>query len=201
MGRVWDSEYLQGAIMIATYTDWVATHPLLSAMIQFAFLGTLGEILSFSLRQKKIAIPCTWWQVILKMLAWALLGVLIKLAFTGMKGFALALVEHGFLPLSFKNGLGWAFSVSVLTNLLFGPQMMAFHRLEDNLIMRQKGFTGIQRSWWTLLWFWIPAHTLTFLLPADLQIGLAALWSLVLGLIMGLTRSQTSGRPSEKELV
>jgi len=50
------------------------------------------------------------------MLAWALLGVLIKLALTGMKGFALALVEHGFLPGSFEKGLGWAFSVSVLTD-------------------------------------------------------------------------------------
>jgi len=109
-----------------------------------------------------------------------------------MKGFALALIEHGFLPVSFEKGLGWAFSVSVLTNLLFGPQMMAFHRLEDNLIMRQKGFAGIQRSWWTLIWFWIPAHTLTFLLPAYLQIGLAALWSLVLGLIMGLNRQKSN---------
>lgn len=181
--------------MIATYTDWVASNPLLSAMIQFALLGTLGEVISFSLSQKKLAIPCAWWQFILKMLAWAILGVLIKLAFIGMKGFALALMEHGFLPLSFKEGLGWAFSVSVLTNLLFGPQMMAFHRLEDNLIMHQKGFVGIQRSWATLLWFWIPAHTLTFLLPADLQIGLAALWSLVLGLIMGLTRP----KPNENE--
>jgi len=181
--------------MIETYTQWVASNPLLSAMIQFAILGTLGEIISFSLRQKKIAIPCTWWQMILKMLAWAVLGVLIKLAFVGMKGFALALIEHGFLPFSFNGGLGWAFSVSVLTNLLFGPQMMAFHRLEDNLIMRQKGFVGIQRSWATLLWFWIPAHTLTFLLPSDLQIGLAALWSLALGLIMGLTRP----KPNENE--
>ncbi len=174
--------------MITTYTAWVTSNPLLSAMIQFAILGTLGEIISFSLRQKKIDIPCSWWQLILKMLAWALLGVLIKVAFTGMKGFALALIAHGFLPGSFEKGLGWGFSVSVLTNLLFGPQMMAFHRLEDNLIMGKKGFDGIQRSWATLLWFWIPAHTLTFLLPADLQIGLAALWSIILGLIMGFTR-------------
>jgi len=186
--------------MIATYTDWVASNPLLSAMIQFAILGTLGEIMSFSLRQKKVAIPSSWWQLILKMLAWAVLGMLIKLSFTGMKGFALALIEHGFLPLSFNDDLGWALTVSVLTNLLFGPQMMAFHRLEDNLIMRQKGFSGIQRSWWTLIWFWIPAHTLTFLLPADLQIGLAALWSLVLGLIMGLTRPNSNKKEELTDL-
>jgi hypothetical protein len=32
----------------------------------------------------------------------------------------------------------------------------------------------------------IPAHTITFSLPADYQIRLAALWSLALGLILGL---------------
>ena len=66
--------------------------------------------------------------------------------------------------------------------------MMAFHRLEDNLILRRKGFAGITTAWKTLLWFWIPAHTVTFSLPADYQIGLAALWSLALGVIMGLTK-------------
>ena len=65
--------------------------------------------------------------------------------------------------------------------------MMAFHRLTDNLILRRSGFAGIQRAWWTLLWFWIPAHTLTFSLPLDYQVGLAAVWSVVLGIIMGLS--------------
>jgi hypothetical protein len=36
-----------------------------------------------------------------------------------------------------------------------------------------------------MIWFWIPAHTITFSLPTDFQIGLAALWSVVLGVILG----------------
>ena len=48
------------------YLNWVTQNPLLSAAIQFAILGTLGEIISFSIQKKKIAIPCTWWQMILK---------------------------------------------------------------------------------------------------------------------------------------
>ncbi|MDO9695544.1 MAG: hypothetical protein Q7W56_12510, partial [Candidatus Latescibacteria bacterium] len=70
----------------------------------------------------------------------------------------------------------------------FGPQMMAFHRWEDNLILRRHGYAGITTAWWTLVWFWIPAHTVTFSLPADYQIGLAALWGLVLGVILGLSK-------------
>jgi hypothetical protein len=95
------------------------------------------------------------------------------------------------IPAVFGAGIGWAFAVSVFTNILFGPQMMAFHRLEDNLILGNNGFQGITKAWWTLVWFWIPAHTITFMLPPNFQIGLAAAWSLVLGLIMGFSKKKT----------
>ncbi|MFO7654937.1 MAG: hypothetical protein R6X25_14135 [Candidatus Krumholzibacteriia bacterium] len=180
--------------MIA-YAEWVNAHPLLSAAVQFAILGTLGEVISASVRARRPALPCGIGQLAAKVAAWALLGLVIKAGFTGMKGFTRALIEHGFLPARAASGLGWAVSVSVLTNLFFGPQMMAFHRLEDNLILRRRGFAGIERAWWTLVWFWIPAHTLTFSLPPEYQIGLAALWGLVLGIILGLTTPPTP-RPS-----
>ncbi len=64
--------------------------------------------------------------------------------------------------------------------------MMLFHRLEDNLIMREWSWGGLRKAWFTLIWFWIPAHTVTFSLPREFQIGLAALWSVALGVIMGL---------------
>jgi hypothetical protein len=170
------------------YLNWVTQNPFLSAAIQFGILGTLGEVVSFSIQKKKIAIPGTWLQILGKVFAWAVLGIVIKYGFAGMKGFTQALLDHQLLPAFMGAGLGWAFAVSVFTNVFFGPQMMAFHRLEDNLILGQRGFQGITNAWKTLIWFWIPAHTITFLLPADLQIGLAALWSLVLGIIMGATR-------------
>jgi hypothetical protein len=170
------------------YLNWVTSYPLLSAAIQFAFLGTLGEIISFSIQKKKLLIPCSWLQLLAKVFAWAILGIVIKYGFAGMKGFTQSLLDHELLPAFLGTGLGWAFAVSVFTNVFFGPQMMVFHRLEDNLILGQKGFQGITNAWKTLIWFWIPAHTITFLLPPDLQISLAALWSLVLGIIMGATK-------------
>jgi hypothetical protein len=170
-----------------TYTTWVAANPLLAAALQFALLGTLGELLSHLIITRRPGLPCTVPQLLAKMLGWAVLGVIIKYGFSGMKGFTRALVDHKLLPALCGTGLGWAFAVSVLTNIFFGPQMMAFHRLTDNLILRRSGFAGIQRAWWTLLWFWIPAHTLTFSLPLDYQVGLAAVWSVVLGIIMGLS--------------
>ncbi len=172
------------------YLKWVSEYPLLSAAVQFALLGTLGEIISFVIQQRRLGLPGSAGQIVAKMLAWALLGIIIKYGFTGMRGFTRALLDHQLLPAFFGQGVGWALAVSILTNTFFGPQMMAFHRLEDNLILGQRGFEGITRAWTTLIWFWIPAHTITFLMPVDVQIGLAAAWSLVLGIIMGLSRTR-----------
>lgn len=174
--------------MFQAYAGWVSAHPFQSAALQFAILGTLGEVIATSLRNRRFTLPCTPMQLALKALAWALLGLVIKYGFIGMKGFTQALLDKGMLPAFLSHGLGKAFAVSVLTNAFFGPQMMAFHRIEDNLILGEKGFAGIQRAWWTLLWFWIPAHTVTFALPVDYQIGLAAVWGLVLGIILGLAK-------------
>jgi hypothetical protein len=170
------------------YVTWVRAHPLLSATIQFALLGTLGELISHVIRKRDMHVNWTLRLWIGKPLAWALLGVVIKYGFSGMRGFVQALVEHDLLPAVCAGGLAGAFALSIFTNMFFGPQMMAFHRLEDNLIARTWNWNGLQKAWWTLVWFWIPAHTITFSLPLEYQIGLAAVWSLVLGIIMGLTK-------------
>lgn len=172
---------------MTSYRLWVQAHPFLSAALQFALLGTLGEIVASSLRARRPALPCTGLQVLAKALAWALLGLIIKAGFVGMRGFTRALLDHHILPAFLGAGLGWAFALSTLTNLFFGPQMMLFHRLEDNLILGRSGFEGMMPAIRTLAWFWIPAHTLTFSLPVEFQVGLAALWSLALGVILGLT--------------
>lgn len=169
------------------YIEWVKDNPLFSAFVQFALLGTLGEWLPFVWRRRRLALPCAWWRFIWKIPAWGLLGVLIKYGFVGMRGFLSGLVEHSLLPAVCAAGLGQAFALSVLTNLFFGPQMMAFHRLEDNLILGEWRFDGLTTAWKSLIWFWIPAHTITFALPREFQIGLAAAWSIVLGFILGFT--------------
>jgi len=172
------------------YIQWVVQNPLLSAAIQFACLGTLGELISCWIQKGRIHSPFGLCRLGAKILAWALLGVIIKYGFVGMKGFTIALLDHELLPQCLASGVGWAFALSVFTNLFFGPQMMFFHRLEDNLIMGDWNLKGLHRALWTLLWFWIPAHTLTFSLPKEYQIGLAALWSVVLGVIMGLAKKR-----------
>jgi hypothetical protein len=181
---------------MTSYRLWVQTHPFFSAACQFGLLGTLGELAASVIRTRQVSLPCKAWQLLAKVIAWAVLGVVIKAGFVGMKGFTHALIDSHLLPGFLGRGFGWAIALSTLTNLFFGPQMMLFHRMEDNLILGQRGFDNMAPALWTLLWFWIPAHSLTFSLPVDFQIGLAALWSVALGLILGLAGSRRSSESS-----
>ena len=172
--------------MFECYAGWVGDNPFLSAAVQFALLGTLGELLPGWLQKGRL-LPFTRTQLLGKALGWALIGLLIKTGFLMMQGAAQAILDHGLLPAIFTGNPWRALLVSVVTNLFFGPQMMFFHRLCDNVILKQRHWAGLEKAWWTLIWFWIPAHTLTFVLPTDFQVGLAALWSVVLGVILGYT--------------
>jgi hypothetical protein len=169
------------------YIDFIKQNPFLSASIQFAILGTLGECISLWIKRKSLSTGWSFWTFTGKILAWAFLGIIIKLGFIGMKAFTVSIISLGFIPSFLTYGVGKAFLISLFTNLFFGPQMMVIHRIEDNIIEGKWSFTNIQKAWATLLWFWIPAHTFTFSLPSYYQIGLAAVWGLVLGIILGTT--------------
>ena len=78
-----------------------------------------------------------------------------------------------------------AFTLSTFTNLQFGIFMVVFHRVLDNIIVKVKNWKGLEKGMLCMIWFWIPAHTITFMLPRDFQIGLAALWSVALGILLG----------------
>jgi len=165
------------------YIELVKSAPILTAMVQFAVLGTFGDIVARWLGERRLFMPFDARSVVLKMLEWAALAVCIKYAFVGFNGFADVLTGHGLLP---ELGLFWhAFAVSAFMNLQFGPFLVIAHRLLDNAIAGRPNWANLDKGLLTLLWFWIPAHTVTFMLPRELQIGLAALWSVALGALLG----------------
>lgn len=166
-----------------TYVELVKAYPIYSAMIQFAILGTLGDVISKWMQQGKIFLPYKLPIIILKMIEWAIIAITIKYAFVGYQGFVDNLITHQLLP---DLGLfGRAFTVSVSMNLQYGLFLVIFHRLLDNLIAKQNNWKNIDKGILSLIWFWIPAHTFTFMLDKPYQIGLAAIWSVVLGFILG----------------
>lgn len=174
--------------MIEYYLYWVKNYPIISSAIQVAILGMFGELLASRIRLKK------WyffgpgpWRFVAKLLVWAFLGITFKYAFSGFFGFVDAIAAKGFWFSAVSTSLfAKALSVSIFTNLLFGPVMMLFHRWTDNYIEKKEmNWESLQKAWRTLIWFWIPAHTLTFSLPSHLQVGLAAVWAVALGIILG----------------
>jgi hypothetical protein len=90
-------------------------------------------------------------------------------------------------------------------NIVFAPWLMVLHSVTDHHIGRTGGrlrglltpiafgeiLAGLN---WPVLWhflfkktiplFWIPAHTVTFLLPPEYQIVFAALLGIVLGVLL-----------------
>jgi hypothetical protein len=165
------------------YISLVTEYPILTAMVQFALLGTLGDIISKWIIKRKVFLPFGFNILLLKMVEWAFLAICIKYAFIGFLGFVDNLIQHGLLP--DVGSLGKAFAISASMNLQFGPFLVIMHRILDNTIAREKNWNNLGKGLLSLVWFWIPAHTITFILPKPYQIGLAAVWSVVLGIILG----------------
>lgn len=167
------------------YMTWVQKSPIISTIIQFAILGTIGEIISKWLVQKSFRYPFSFTMTLWKMLVWAALGVGTKYAFKGFTGFVNALMDNQMWPAFQARTFGYAFSLSALMNLQFGLFLVIMHRVLDNLPEKKKNWKNLDKSMYSLLWFWIPAHTVTFMVQDALRIGLAAIWSVALGLILG----------------
>ncbi len=183
----------------------------LMSFVKFGVLATFGECLA--LRIVAGTYNREGFGVLPKMIVWGLLGIVIKLAFVIFAtGAPHALVSLGFAvdPGSIQNGdfgsrLVTALSISVSLNLIFAPVMMTLHKITDLHIQEGGGkvavlFTPIdiagilQKIDWQVMYhfvykktlplFWIPAHTITFLLPGEFQILFAAVLGIALGLIL-----------------
>ncbi len=104
-----------------------------------------------------------------------------------------------------------AFVISALINLIFAPVFMTLHKITDTHIIDNKGslkgfFTYIRfydifpRINWSIQWnfifkktipfFWIPAHTITFLMPGEYRIIFAAILGIVLGVILSISANK-----------
>ena len=113
---------------------------------------------------------------------------------------------------AFDIGLGGtrilsAFAISTFMNLVFAPVFMTLHKITDTHILDNKGtlsgfFSPIKykeifpKLNWSVQWgfvfkktipfFWIPAHTITFLMPSEYRIIFAAVLGIVLGVILSI---------------
>lgn len=198
--------------------NWAtAHHPYIMAFFKFAILATLGEMLALRIREgvynKKgfgVLPRMMVWGFLGMCIAMAM--VIFKVgvpAFLGSLGWHDAATLFGAAEFSWGK-LGIAFAVSVLMNSIFAPVMMTFHKCTDIHITDNGGTVrGLLRPMkmrdifahkvnWDMQWnfvikktiplFWFPAHTITFILPANLQVLFAALLGVALGLILAIKK-------------
>jgi len=193
-------------------------HGFIMSFVKFAILATTGEVIG--LRIVSGNYNSTNFGIFPRAIVWGLLGITIKIAFiifaTGVpsvlaySGMAnVSTIMKGDLTL---DKLLLAFSISIALNLIYAPILMTIHKITDIHITNNGGtirglFTAIQvekiivnmdwhKQWSfvfkkTIPFFWIPAHTITFLLPADMQILFAAALGVALGVILAISSLQS----------
>lgn len=178
-------------------------HPYLMGFVKFAVMATMGELLAIRIVSGRWSKPVG---MMYKTVLWGVFGMMIVLAF-GVFSIGIAgSIKSGLL---FGGGgalqpLITAFFISFAMNASFGPAFMAVHRITDTYIdMRAEGSRPdlaavLARIDWqgfihfvvakTCPYFWIPAHTVTFLLPPEYRVLVAAYLSIALGAILAYAR-------------
>lgn len=144
--------------------------------------------------------------LLFRALIWGFLGMVIVAIFSIFSIGVTGLVEKGMLP-----GKGsvfvTAFLISAIMNTTFAPCMMMFHRYTDTWIDLKHSRGGkitskdvVTAIDWngfvsfvlfkTVPLFWIPAHTITFMLPGEYRVLMAAFLSIALGAILAFSKKK-----------
>ena len=197
------------------YSTFNATHGMVMSFLKFSILSTLGEMLGCRISTGKYVTPT--FGVLPRMVVWGLLGMGINMAmiifskgtpmfmqYMGMTNAVEAFTTDGFS----MDKLWVALAVSVAMNTIFAPVFMTFHKVTDAHIAahggslkalvtpipmaERLGTLNWQAQWGfvfrkTIPFFWYPAHTITFLLPAEQRVLFAALLGIVLGVLLAVS--------------
>ncbi|WP_027178813.1 Mpv17/PMP22 family protein [Maridesulfovibrio bastinii] len=203
--------------------NFAESHPYVMSFLKFAILGTLGEMVALRITSKNYNMPGFGLKP--RFIVWGCIGVLIHTAFiiyaTGTPNFlhvlGFAIQDNALADGNFMTRLGLAFSISALMNLLFAPLFMLAHGVVSIHIEKTGGslhgfFSPINignilgEIDWKMTWgfvfkktipfFWIPAHTITFLLPPDLRVLFAASLGVVLGVILAFASLNSVESPA-----
>ena len=201
------------------YKTFNAGHGMVMSFLKFAILSTAGELLG--LRLSAGVYLKRGFGVWPRAVVWGILGMGINLAmiifsngvpvaleYCGLQGAAAAMAG----PVTLMKVLV-ALCISIGMNGIFAPVFMTFHKITDTHILACGGslralatpipmariMTGL--NWdaqWnfvfkkTIPFFWVPAHTVTFLLPGEARVLFAALLGVVLGVLLAVAARMKS---------
>lgn len=206
--------------LYAAYYDFNARHAVFLGGIKFAVLSTIGEVIALRIRTGSYADLKTFGVVPRMVVwfflgAWIVMAMRIFGAGTPPLADYICSAD-GKIVEAMKGGVSWykligAFSISLLQNTAFAPVFMTLHKITDTHIMNCGGslrafctpmrvgdiMAGLNwKAQWsfvfkkTIPFFWIPAHTVTFMLPGEYQVLFAAFLGIVLGVILAFAANK-----------
>jgi hypothetical protein len=201
-----------------THTLFINTtkqHPYIMGFVKVSILATMGELLAVRIitgdYNKNTGL-------IYKFIVWGFLGMAFALVFDLFANGVAGSMKNGLLPAfandTFTGKLGFAFFTSALMNLIFGPTFMALHRVTDTYIDLGNGRLAsifkvkleevTKKIDWhgfvsfvvlkTVPIFWIPAHTITFMLPSEYRVLMASFLSIALGGILAFSKRRKTSK-------
>jgi len=187
------------------FVEFTTEHAYMGGFVKFFILATMGELLAIRIVTGDWNIPKG---LPYRAFVWGLLGMVIVLIFSVFAAGIAGASANGFLP-GGNSKFAFAFFVSSIMNLSFAPTMMAFHRITDTFIdLKYENKKGkvtlsdvVKRIDWdnfisfvlikTIPIFWIPVHTITFLLPLEYRVLSAAFLSIALGAILAFAKRKS----------
>jgi len=191
------------------FVSMTQSHPYLMGFIKVFILATMGELLALRIITNVWRTPVG---LFYRAVIWGFLGMSFVLIFDIFASGVMGALEKGLLP--GEGQFVFAFFTSAIMNIAFAPIMMAFHRITDTYLDLANGKLSklsnvklsqvVGRIDWenfisfviikTVPIFWIPAHTITFLLPAEYRVLLAAFLSIALGAILAFAKKKNSAK-------
>jgi hypothetical protein len=193
------------------YVSVNLAHPFLMGFAKFFVLATMGELLTLRIVRGAWTKPSG---LLYRAGVWGIIGMATTLMFDVFAGGVSLALEKGLLP-GGDSRLAFAFFTSAIANLAFAPTFMSVHKVTDALIdlrIGHKQKAGIAEAVKSVDWeyfatfvllktlpiIWIPAHTITFMLPAEYRVLSAALLSVLLGALLAIPKGRAANRQAQK---
>ena len=186
------------------FVNLTQTYPYMMGFLKTMILASMGEILVRRIRTGYYFKDPGFF---LKAIVWGFLGVTFAFVFPLFDGGIRTMFNHqDIVQHDFLNKLIYAFIISLTMNVIFAPTFMMFHRITDTYIDLAEGrfkklihipfnqvvekidyqffFSFVILK--TIPFFWIPAHTITFILPSAYRVLMASYLSIALGILLSL---------------
>ncbi|WP_326512823.1 hypothetical protein [Clostridium intestinale] len=194
----------------SVFISFTEAHAYIGGFIKFFILASMGDMLGGRILKGKWSFSQGFF---FKAVVWGILGMMITLVFSVFMAGAAGAQASGKLPFQ-ESKVALALFASVIMNMTFGPMMYIYHKFGDLFVdlcyEKNKGILKgkitvsemVNRVDWqgmvgfswlkTCIFVWMPCHTIVFLLPPEYRVLASAFLSILLGVLVAISKKSAS---------